>query len=151
MPFPGLASWLTGVATFLYQKVTMENATVDRWRLARRAKSLGLVATAFCTWIKRAILPVRQWAEWPQFPFVHRSSLFLVVWHCGKASQGQWAGQIHMSFHLWSPVMTRYDSLKGLQSRLLWELCCMHTTPDYWVVEQSCSEFCHHFTPPECS
>ena len=43
MPFPGLASWLTGVATFLYQKVTMENATVDPCRSARRIKKKSLV------------------------------------------------------------------------------------------------------------
>ena len=83
--------------SFTKPKVTMENATGDPWRLARRAKSLGVVATAFCTWIKRVLLLVRQWAKWPQFPLAHRSSLSLVVWHCGKASQGQWTGQIHMS------------------------------------------------------
>lgn len=82
--------------SFTKPKVTMKNVTVDPWRLA----SIGVVATAFCTWIKRAILLVRQWAKWPQFPLVHRSSLSLVVWHCGKTSQGQWTGQIPMSFDL---------------------------------------------------
>ena len=48
--FSRTVSWLTGVvATFLYQKVIIENATVDPWRSARRKNLPGMATTALYT------------------------------------------------------------------------------------------------------
>ena len=117
MPFPGLASWLTGVATFLYQKVTMENATVDPCRSARRKKKKSLV------W--DTTLPYGR-----LLPCIHMdqedSTTDKTVGKTAVApSHPQLPG--YLILQKGQSMRPQYHFLKGTQSRLLWG-CVMCTS-----------------------
>lgn len=116
MPFPGLASWLTGVATFLYQKVTMEKATVDPWRSARRKKK----SLVWDTTLPCGIL----------LPCIHTgqedSTTDKTVGKTAVApSHPQLPG--YLILQKGQSMRPQCHFLKGTQSRLLW-VCVMCTS-----------------------
>lgn len=92
-----------------------------------------------CTRVKRTALMARQQAGLPWFPLIHRSPPSPGIGTVGRPARG--SGKTCVSFTLGSPAMPRCNPLKGIQSRLLWGLHSVCSTPEYRVAGQSCSEF----------
>ena len=124
--------------SFTKPKVMMENATVDPggWQGGQKALVQPLLP---CIGVQRTALLAKQRARLPWVPLIRRSPSSPGIWYHERPARG--SRQTRVSFSLQSPVMPYYDPLKGAQSRLLWELHCVCTTPKCRVPGQSCSEF----------